>query len=85
MIHIYILLLFLLMCQISRVDIEKSRRTKRSIRLSIIHAIIWLGVFVASVVIDNSIFSAIVAFCIYYRAAWHIHIIAVANKAQDWQ
>ena len=76
MVNIYVLLLFLLMCQISRVDIEERRKEKRSIRLPIMLAIIWLGVFVVSVVIDNAIFSAIVAFGLYYRVAWLIHTIA---------
>ena len=82
MTHIYVLLLFLLMCQINQVDIEARRKTKRSMRLPIMFAIIWLGVFVASVVIDNAIFSAIVAFGLYYKVAWLAHTIALANKQE---
>ena len=80
MIHVYILLLFLLMCQLIRVDIEKRRNEKRSIRLPIMFAIILLGMFVVSVVIDNAIFSAIVAFGLYYRVAWLVHTIVLVNK-----
>lgn len=80
MTHIYVLLLFLLMCQIAGVDIEKRRNEKRSIRLPIMFAIILLGMFVVSVVIDNAIFSAIVAFGLYYRVAWLVHTIVLVNK-----